>query len=111
MLLSQIDRHIVKSVQKYLIEVERNNIKVQKAYIFGSQATGTADKSSDIDVCIVSPDIKNPFDDGVFLTKIAGRDMSTILIEPHVMSAEDFSNPYSHLAYTVRNTGIPITIH
>lgn len=46
-------RRIIKT---YLGAVTQNNIKIEKAYLFGSYAHGTALKDSDIDIAIISKD-------------------------------------------------------
>lgn len=42
-------------VESYLAILAKKGIPVQKAYLFGSQAKGTADSNSDIDLIVVSP--------------------------------------------------------
>ncbi len=45
----------IKVVRKYVKELEKNGIKVTRAYLYGSYAYGKPDQDSDIDVIIVSP--------------------------------------------------------
>jgi len=45
----------VKSVRTYLKVVVKNGIPVSRAVVYGSQAKGTADKWSDIDLIVISP--------------------------------------------------------
>jgi predicted nucleotidyltransferase len=42
-------------IKAYLLVLEKKGIPTQKAYLFGSQAKGTAGSYSDIDLIIVSP--------------------------------------------------------
>jgi len=42
-------------IKKYIRELERNHIHIEKAFIFGSYANGSPGEESDIDVAIVSP--------------------------------------------------------
>ena len=107
---TNVDPKIIAIVKKYLASVEENNMRVQDAYIFGSQVTGDAHESSDIDLCIVSSDFHHPFEDGVALAKIAAQDNETLNIEPHVITSEDFANPYSHFSYTVKTTGVQVSL-
>lgn len=58
----RIAKKITSLVDEYLKTVESGGIPIQAAYIFGSQAKGTARDTSDIDVCIISPKFKNPGD-------------------------------------------------
>lgn len=43
------------TVKSYLLVLEKKGIHTQKAYLFGSQAKGTAGPYSDIDLIVVSP--------------------------------------------------------
>lgn len=47
---------IKRIVTKYIKLIAANNIKVEKVYLFGSHAKGTAGEHSDIDIAIVSKD-------------------------------------------------------
>lgn len=49
-------RIIIKKIKKELME---NDIIVNYIYLFGSQAAGTADNDSDIDVVVVSESFNN----------------------------------------------------
>ncbi|WP_104371814.1 nucleotidyltransferase domain-containing protein [Desulfocucumis palustris] len=42
-------------IKSYLLVLEKKGIPTQKAYLFGSQAKGTAGPYSDIDLIVVSP--------------------------------------------------------
>lgn len=46
---------IEDTVKSYLLILEKKGIPTQKAYLFGSQARGTAGPYSDIDLIVVSP--------------------------------------------------------
>lgn len=49
----------IKSIIKQYIDlVKQNKIEVEKVYIFGSFARGTATEDSDIDIAIISDDFK-----------------------------------------------------
>jgi predicted nucleotidyltransferase len=50
-----VARSIVDTVRTYLHTVNDNGIPVSFGVIFGSQARGTADEQSDIDLLVVSP--------------------------------------------------------
>ena len=45
-------------IKRYLKILEQNNIAVEKSYLFGSYARGTASEDSDIDIAIVSRNFK-----------------------------------------------------
>ncbi len=50
----QVPDTIKKTIQKYLRELKRNNIPVQRAILFGSYARGNFHALSDIDLALVS---------------------------------------------------------
>ncbi len=84
---------------------KKQGIPVQGVYIFGSYAKGTANKYSDIDVCIIS--IKFGLDrqkERVLLMNIRNGDDD--LIEPHPFSPKDFSNPFDPLAFQIKEQGL-----
>ena len=47
-------RSVIDSIQAYLRKVNENGIPVSFGVLFGSQARGTADEQSDIDLLVVS---------------------------------------------------------
>ncbi len=68
----EIEAVVLKNVQLFLSKLRKAGFKVVKAYIFGSYANGSADKWSDIDVAVVSPQIGNDrFDERIRLTELA----------------------------------------
>ncbi len=70
--MAKIDAVVMKNVQLFLEKLHNNGIIVSKAYIFGSHASGKADKWSDIDIAVVSPHIsEDRFEERVKLTKLA----------------------------------------
>jgi len=58
------------SIKKYLEKLREKNVRVKKAILYGSYASGKADKDSDIDLAIISPDLgHDSFDEAVMLRK------------------------------------------
>ena len=103
-----IDNAIKSIVNQYIINVKKQGIPVSEVYIFGSYAKGTADKHSDIDVCIISK--KFGIDrqkERVLLMNI--RSDNDDLIEPHPFSPKDFSNPFDPLASQIKKQGLLIS--
>jgi len=43
-------------IRRFRVELEKMGIHCERVLLFGSQATGTADEGSDIDLFIISPD-------------------------------------------------------
>ncbi|MDD2421986.1 MAG: nucleotidyltransferase domain-containing protein [Heliobacteriaceae bacterium] len=59
------------SIKEYLEKVRSKNIRVNKVILYGSYATGKADKDSDIDLAIISSDFGNDcFDEAMILRKL-----------------------------------------
>ena len=68
----EIDKVVLKNIKTFLNHLDAAGIHVTKAYLFGSHITGRADKWSDIDVAVISPQISDDrFEERVTLTKIA----------------------------------------
>jgi len=91
--------------KKYLEEVRRLGINVDKAYLFGSYAKGKFWEGSDLDICVISNAFgKDYHRDKMLLNKAALR--VNPLIEPVAYSPEDFANKYDSLADEVKRFGI-----
>ncbi|HOV79166.1 MAG TPA: nucleotidyltransferase domain-containing protein [Bacillota bacterium] len=60
------------NIKKYLGVLRSKDIKVNKAILYGSYAVGAADRDSDIDLAIISPDLgRDRFDETLMLKKLA----------------------------------------
>lgn len=70
--MAKIDAVVMKNAQLFLEKLRNKGIIISKAYIFGSYANGKADKWSDIDIAVVSPNIsEDRFEERVKLAKLA----------------------------------------
>jgi predicted nucleotidyltransferase len=70
--MAEIDARVLTKVRLYLEKLRKSGITISKAYIFGSYAKGQADRWSDIDIAIVSPQIgEDRFEERVRLTRMA----------------------------------------
>lgn len=104
---SKVDDVYLQIADSYLHRLRESEIPISKAFIFGSRATGTAHKWSDLDICVVSPIFGlNRFDERVRLMNL--RTGVSDLIEPHPYSPEDFDNRFDSLAVQVKTTGVQI---
>jgi predicted nucleotidyltransferase len=64
-------REAIAIAKAYVRELRRNKIRVDRAYLYGSYATGTAHKDSDIDIVVVSTQFrKGRFDDSLRIAKL-----------------------------------------
>jgi predicted nucleotidyltransferase len=81
-------------VKSYVAEVKAV-IPIDKAYLFGSYAKGSANEYSDVDVCFFSKSFEDEQDEGVFLTlfrlkrKYAREE---VYIEPHTFATYHLYN-------------------
>jgi predicted nucleotidyltransferase len=103
-----------KSSAEEIVEYLRQTLAatglaVRRIAVFGSQATGTADDESDVDIVIVADDFrgKNIFDRAQ-LTKTA--EVSTLRkfmvpLDIIAMTPEEFENDGSPVAVMARETG------
>ncbi len=97
----------IKYVKEYLREVKANNIKVDRAILFGSYAKNKANRYSDIDLAIISNIFnQNPLRNRGILTPI---NVKFTKIEPHTFTIKDFkkSDPFIE---EILKTGIEIPI-
>ena len=93
--------------QRFIGEIRNSGINVAGAYLYGSYAKQTADINSDIDVCVVSPDLgKDLIDEMVKLKQIARKIDDRIEAVPFGIA--DFSDPFDPLVFQIKNTGIKI---
>lgn len=102
----KINKEIADIVDKY-IAIVTENYNVVAIILFGSYAKGTQTEDSDIDIAIITDDIKtDKFDEEVKLTllrrKIDNR------IEPHIIKVEDYENDETPFVVEVKNTGIKV---
>lgn len=103
-----MDIDAITLAKKYLKEVRRLGINVDRAYLFGSYAKGKIWEGSDLDICIISRTFgKDYHNDKMILNKAALK--VSPLIEPVAYSPVDFSNKYDSLADEVKRFGILIT--
>ena len=96
-----------KIAKKYTTKLKAKKYPISAAYLFGSYATGKANKRSDIDVAIVSDKLKkdwNKNEDALWKYTI-GVDSR---IEPIGFTVKDFEDSSNPMVYEIRKTGIKI---
>lgn len=98
-----------KIVKKYAQKLTAEKFPFSKVYLFGSYAQGKANKWSDLDVAIVSDEIKKDWDGNrKKLWKLRmGIDTR---IEPHGFSQEEFESDWSPMIYEIKKTGVPVSV-
>lgn len=103
-MVNTVDLNIVESIKKYLSVISKH-YKIEKAFLFGSHASGKANEESDIDLAIVSSSFSgNRFEDNVKLGKLTwGVDTR---IEPIAFTPKDFEEEF--FAREIKKSGIEI---
>ena len=107
MVKKTVPKKIIKLVSEYKKLIEKNNIPVARAVLFGSYASNLFRPSSDIDVCIVPKKCDDEFDMQVKLSKLT-IDLDTRL-EPHLVSFADYIGNVNPFISEIRKTGILVT--
>lgn len=98
----------IKYAQKYLRMISNLNIKIEKAFLFGSYSKHSQGQFSDIDIAIISKDFtENPMDNW---RKVGEANIKYNLVEPHLYTMEDFKKKDSFLNKEVIEKGIEIPI-
>ena len=96
----------IRIVKKYIRELEKNQIPISQAVIFGSYAKGVAKPDSDIDVAVVSEKFSGDrFEDRRRIIPLRRNIDSRI--EPIPFKPEDFNNG-GMLAEEIKKTGVVI---
>ncbi len=100
------NKEIMEIVQKY-VEKVCENYQIEAIILFGSYAKGTWHEDSDIDIAIITNDIKNNiFNEELNLVKLR-RKIDT-RIEPHLISVDDYKNIETPLIQEIIDTGIKV---
>ena len=103
--MAEISGNVIQSLERFLAAVQQVR-RVEAAYLYGSQATGTATEWSDIDVAVISPDFQaDLFQERLLLMRLAARIDDRI--EPHPFRPEDFSLT-SPLVSEIQRTGVRV---
>ncbi len=92
-------------VKNYLEFLKANKYAIEKAYIFGSYASGRFNENSDIDLAVVMKNLQNGYLTQIQLMKL-GRKIDS-RIEPHPFDESDF-NPSNPFAKEILARGIEV---
>ena len=89
-----VDQSVIETAKKYIAQIP-SNIKLKKAYLFGSYARGDEREGSDIDIALVIENMVDFFSTQRLLMKI--RRKIDLRIEPHPIGENDFNmiNPFA----------------
>jgi predicted nucleotidyltransferase len=103
----RIPKWIVNAVRNYRKRLEADGIPIERAFVYGSHAKGTARKYSDIDLCLVSPKFRDPLAAIALLLQKRNRDDVIAGIEPVGFTPKDFREGDSFIN-EIKRTGIII---
>ena len=105
MVKSKINLDILNSIEKYIKEISKY-YNIDYIILFGSYAKGTNHVDSDIDIAVISKDIKDSIDDGAKLMSLTwGIDTR---IEPHAIATEEFDEVDTPFIDEIIKTGIEL---
>ena len=97
---------IMEIVQKYVKKI-CENYEIEAIILFGSYAKGTEHEDSDIDIAIITDDIKSDiFDEEVNLMRL--RKGIDYRIEPHIIRIQDYKDISTPFIKEVIDTGIKV---
>lgn len=97
-------KEVKKTIHKYKKLLEKEGIKFDKIYLFGSYAKNCPRQWSDIDVAIVSKEFgKDLFNKQLLLDRIA--DKVSYAIQPHPFHPRDLEDKWSSLSLEIRKYG------
>lgn len=103
-----VDPKVIEVVKEYLDELVSRGITIKKAFIYGSHASGTATKESDIDLMLISPLFDEQTDKYmplIWLSKIRTNNR----IEPITIGEKRFmEDDVSPLIEIVRREGVEV---
>lgn len=104
-----MDRRTRKAIgiaKRFVAELRRNRIRITKAYLYGSYANGNAQKDSDIDIVIVSPQFsRDRLMDSYRIARL--RRNVDLRISPLAYHPKDFKKDYL-IPYEAMTNGIRI---
>jgi len=100
--MAPVTEEAIKNIGKFLELVKGTGMEITRAVLFGSYAKGTADRWSDMDVALVSPDFSGvPFYDRKALIPMIIK--SDIRIEIHPFKPEDFTSEDCFVVEILKN--------
>ncbi len=103
---AKVDRTILQKTQQFITALQNDGLRIQRAYLYGSQAKGTARQWSDIDVAIVAENLSGDWhDDLIRLNLLASHIDSRIEAVGYVPKTFCDESP---LVWEIKTSGIPL---
>jgi uncharacterized protein len=104
-----VDSKIIDVIKKYLYILSQEGVEISKAYLYGSQAHGTATEESDIDLMLVSPLFDEDIDKYAPVLWLSIRKVSYKIAPIAVGQKKFLTDDSSPLIEIVRQEGLEIT--
>ncbi len=103
-----VDARIKDIIREFIDTLAQKGLKVEKAIIYGSYASGRMHEDSDLDIAIVSPDLgEDRFEEGKMLLQTAWR--IDPRLHPIPVSLDAFQNDtWVPLIHEIREHGIEV---
>ena len=103
-------KSIIKQLEKIISEIKLSGINIKKAFLFGSYATNTQHKWSDVDLALVSDEFTGfDFDDVGMISKVLIK-YPTLLIQPRTYKSSQFTPKKDPIVEEIIRTGVEIRI-
>jgi predicted nucleotidyltransferase len=105
-----VNPEITGIILRFVDVLNSKGIRVEKAVLYGSYASGNVHTGSDLDLAIISPDFgKNRFEEGKMLLQIAWR--IDPRLEPIPISSESYEkDTWVPLIYEIKEKGIELEL-
>ena len=105
-----VNPEIRSIILRFVDILNSKGIRVEKAVLYGSYASGNVHTGSDLDLAIISPDFgKNRFEEGKMLLQLAWR--IDPRLEPIPISSESYEkDTWVPLIYEIKEKGIELEL-
>jgi predicted nucleotidyltransferase len=105
-----VNPEITSIILRFVDLLTSKGIRVEKAVLYGSYASGNVHTGSDLDLAIISPDFgKNRFEEGKMLLQLAWR--IDPRFEPIPISSDSYENDtWIPLIYEIKEKGIELEL-
>jgi uncharacterized protein len=105
-----VNPEITGIILRFVDVLNSKGIRVEKAVLYGSYASGNVHTGSDLDLAIISPDFgKNRFEEGKMLLQIAWR--IDPRLEPIPISSDSYEkDTWVPLIYEIKEKGIELEL-
>ena len=105
-----VNPEITSIILRFIDVLNSKGIRVEKAVLYGSYASGNVHTGSDLDLAIISPDFgKNRFEEGKMLLQLAWR--IDPRLEPIPISSDSYENDtWVPLIYEIKEKGIELEL-